>query len=61
MRPKRRADGRWTFRYFEDGTKVSRYRQVTLPPETTKAEVLVFYCQKLGGGAKSTDAETFRA
>jgi integrase len=47
MKPRRLRDGRWLFRYFEDGTKKSPYRQVILPAETTKTEAFDEYRKKL--------------
>jgi integrase len=52
MKPTRRTDGTWTFRYYEDGTKKSRYMQVVLAADTTKAEALTEYRKKVAQADK---------
>lgn len=54
MKPKRRADGSWAFRYYENGTKQGRYLQVILPVETTKTEAGDAYKKALAGASSRT-------
>lgn len=49
--PRRRADGKWTFRFYEDGTKKSRYMRIVLPAETTKTEAGDAYKKAVAGAS----------
>jgi len=51
MKPRRLRDGRWLFRYNENGTKAGRYLQVLLPAETTKTEAGDAYRKALAGAS----------
>lgn len=51
MKPRRLLDGRWTFRYYEDGTKRGRNLQVILPAETTKTEAGDAFKKALAGAS----------
>ena len=51
MKPTRRSDGSWMFRYYEDGTKSGRNLQVILPAETTKTEAGDAFKKALAGAS----------
>lgn len=56
MKPRRRKKGDtsspWVFRYFEDGTKKSKYKQVILPAELDQKEAEAIYRQRLAEAAE---------
>ena len=51
MKPTRRPDGSWMFRYYENGSKSGRYLQTILPAETTKTEAGDAYKKALAGAS----------